>query len=71
MAQRAVKLSESLVEQAIKDAKVSLRSTPMQIEYCYRLGSLAEQYPDLPIEMIKSLMVSTEEEATLEFQRPS
>lgn len=67
MGQRVVKLNDSLVEQAIKDAKVALRSTPMQIEYCYRLGRLAEQYPDLPISMIKSLMVSTEESADLEF----
>lgn len=70
MGQKAVKLNESLVEQVIRDAKVSLRSTPMQIEYCYRLGRLAEQYPDLPVAMIKSLMISTEEEASLEFQLP-
>lgn len=67
MAHKSVKLSESLVEMAISDAENSLRSTPMQIEYYYRLGRLAEQYDDLPISMIKSLMVSANEKADIPF----
>lgn len=67
MAHKSVKLSESLVELAISDAENSMRSTPMQIEYYYRLGRLAEQYDDLPISMIKSLMVSTKEKADIPF----
>ena len=67
MAHRSIKLSESLVELAITDAANSMRSTPMQIEYYYRLGRLAEQYDDLPISMIKSLMISTQEKADLPF----
>ena len=68
MPHRSIKLSESLVELAISDAEVAMRSTPMQIEYYYRLGRLAEQYDDLPISMIKSLMVSTKEKADIPFQ---
>ena len=67
MPHRSIKLSESLVELAISDAENSLRSTPMQIEYYYRLGRLAEQYDDLPISMIKSLMISTKEKANIPF----
>lgn len=67
MPHRSIKLSESLVELAISDAENSLRSTPMQIEYYYRLGRLAEQYDDLPISMIKSLMISTKEKADIPF----
>jgi len=67
VAHKSVKLSESLLELAISDAESSLRSTPMQIEYYYRLGRLAEQYDDLPISMIKSLMVSTKEKADIPF----
>ena len=67
MPHRSIKLSESLVELAISDAGNSLRSTPMQIEYYYRLGRLAEQYDDLPISMIKSLMISTREKADIPF----
>ena len=67
MAHKSVKLSESLLELAISDAENAMRSTPMQIEYYYRLGRLAEQYDDLPISMIKSLMISTKEKADIPF----
>lgn len=67
MAHKSIKLSESLVELAAKDAANSMRSTPMQIEFYYRLARLAEQYDDLPISMIKSLTVSTQEKADLKF----
>jgi hypothetical protein len=45
-----------------------MRSTPMQIEYYYRLARLAEQYEDLPIAMIKSLMISSQEKADIPFK---
>ena len=61
MARKSVKLSEELLELAEVDAKNSMRSTPAQIEYYYRLARLAEQYDDLPISMVKSLMTSTKE----------
>ena len=67
MGHKSVKLSESLVELAISDAENAMRSTPMQIEYYYRLGRLAEQYDDLPISMIKSLMTSTKDKADIPF----
>lgn len=67
MPHRSIKLTESLVELAIADAEISMRSTPMQIEYYYRLGRLAEQYDDLPVSMIKSLMTSTREKADIPF----
>ncbi|NCV44635.1 MAG: hypothetical protein EBW15_07570 [Actinobacteria bacterium] len=67
MAHKSVKLSEELLELAIGDAESSMRSTPMQIEYYYRLARLAEQYDDLPISMVKSLMTSTKEKADLPF----
>jgi len=68
MASRSIKLSERLIEQAIKDSKIQMRSTPMQIEFYYNLARLAEQYEDLPISMVKSLMVSTKEDADIEFE---
>lgn len=67
MAHRSVKLSESLLELAAQDAENSMRSTPMQIEYYYKLARLAEQYDDLPISMVKSLMTSTKEKANIPF----
>jgi hypothetical protein len=64
---KAVNLSASLIEKAMKDAEATSFSLPEQVEYYYQLGVIAEQYPDLPISMIKSLMESTKEEANLEF----
>ena len=68
MASKSIKLSERLIEQATKDSKIQMRSTPMQIEFYYNLARLAEQYEDLPISMVKSLMVSTKEDADIEFE---
>ncbi len=67
MNKKAVNLSAQLIESAMK--KTAVTSLPLleQIEYYYRLGILAEQNPDLPISMIKSLMESTKEEANIEF----
>lgn len=67
MASKSIKLSEHLINMAAKDGKLNMRSTPMQIEFYYNLGRLAEQYDDLPISMIKSLMVATTEKADIEF----
>lgn len=67
MASRSIKLSDRLIKKAAKDGKLQMRSTPMQIEFYYNLGRLAEQYDDLPISMIKSLMVSTKEKADIDF----
>jgi hypothetical protein len=67
MPSRSIKLSERLVKKAAKDGKLQMRSTPMQIEFYYNLGRLADQYDDLPISMIKSLMVSTKEKADIDF----
>ena len=68
MASRSIKLSETLIKKAAKDGKLQMRSTPMQIEFYYNLARLAEQYDDLPISFIKSLMVSTKEKADIPFE---
>ena len=52
----AVRLSEEIVNDAQKYATLSLRSVPKQIEYWYRLGKLADENPDLPLEFIKGAL---------------
>jgi hypothetical protein len=37
------------------------RSVPKQIEYWARLGKVAEENPDLPINMLQDMLVSIEE----------
>jgi hypothetical protein len=56
-----VKLSDSLVDQAKIVALAQHRSVPKQIEYWALLGRAAKENPDLPIELIESVLESLEE----------
>ena len=57
----AIKLSDILVEEAKPYAQAMHRSVPKQIEYWARLGKVAEENPDLPINMLQDMLVSIEE----------
>lgn len=57
----AIKLSDSLVQQAKLYAAVSHRSVPKQIEYWSRIGKLAEENPDLPFSFIQETLLALEE----------
>lgn len=57
----AIKLSDFLVEEAKPYAQAMHRSVPKQIEYWARLGKVAEENPDLPINMLQDMLVSIEE----------
>jgi hypothetical protein len=57
----AIKLSDLLIEEAKPYAQAMHRSIPKQIEYWARLGKVAEENPDLPINMLQDMLVSIEE----------
>jgi ParD-like antitoxin of type II bacterial toxin-antitoxin system len=57
----AIKLSDVLVEDAKSCAQAMHRSVPKQIEYWARLGKVADENPDLPIPMIKDMLMSIED----------
>jgi hypothetical protein len=57
----AIKLSDLLIEDAKTYAQAMHRSVPKQIEYWARLGKVAEENPDLPINMLLDMLVSIEE----------
>ena len=57
----AIKLSDLLIEDAKSYAQAMHRSVPKQIEYWARLGKVAEENPDLPINMLLDMLVSIEE----------
>ncbi|MFA7097825.1 MAG: hypothetical protein WC383_15260 [Gammaproteobacteria bacterium] len=63
-----VKLSESLVEQARRYARIQHRSVPKQIEYWSRIGKIAEENPDLPFAMIRDILIADQEEPVGEYQ---
>jgi hypothetical protein len=52
----AVRLAPEIIEDARKNARLSCRTIPKQIEYWYRLGKLTEENPDLPLAFIKGAM---------------
>ncbi len=58
---RAIKLSNQLVEDATKYAKVFHRSPPKQIEHWATIGKFAEDNPDLPLRFVKDILIGLEE----------
>lgn len=56
-----IKLSYRLIEDAKPYAQAMHRSVAEQIEYWARLGKVAEENPDLPINLLQDLLVSMEE----------
>ena len=57
----AINLSELLIEEAKPFAQAMHRSVAQQIEYWARLGKVAEENPDLPINMLQDILASIEE----------
>lgn len=57
----AIKLSDSLVEQARRHGRVYSRSAPKQIEYWTRIGRIVEENPDVPYSLIKDILLAKEE----------
>ena len=58
---KAIKLSDQLVVDATKYAKVFHRSPPKQIEHWATIGRIAEENPDLPLGFVKDVLVGLEE----------
>jgi hypothetical protein len=56
-----INLSEQLIEEAKPFAQAMHRSVAEQIEYWARLGKVAEENPDLPINTLQDMLVSIEE----------
>jgi hypothetical protein len=57
----AINVSEQLVEEAKPVAQATHRSVSEQIEFWARLGKVAEENPDLPIQILQDTLISLEE----------
>lgn len=62
---RTVRISKALYSEAREHGAAHGRNAIEEIEFYYTLGKLVDQYPDLPLEMLKSLQKSTLERASL------
>jgi ParD-like antitoxin of type II bacterial toxin-antitoxin system len=56
-----VKLTENLVAQAKTRALIRHRSVPKQIYYWSQIGKIAEENPDLPLSMIRGILIADQE----------
>jgi hypothetical protein len=56
-----INVSEQLIEEAKPFAQAMHHSVAEQIEYWARLGKVAEENPDLPINILQDMLVSIEE----------
>jgi hypothetical protein len=54
----AIRIEDELYKQAETTARAESRTPPLQIQYWAKIGKAALDNPDLPIEFIKSILVS-------------
>jgi hypothetical protein len=64
---RQVKLADSLVETAIKDAEREHRSLPKQIEFRYKIAGILENNPDMTYTMVREILTALDEEPSGEY----
>ncbi len=57
----AMKLSDDLIEEARTHAAAEHRSVPKQIEYWARIGKTVLDNPELPLALIKDILLANEE----------
>jgi hypothetical protein len=57
----AIRLSENMIADARRHARLSYRSVPRQIEYWYQVGKIADENPDLPLTFIKNALEARKE----------
>lgn len=58
---KAIKLSDQLVSDAARYAKVFHRSPPKQIEHWATIGRVAEENPDLPLRFVNDVLLGLQE----------
>lgn len=60
-----IRIDEDIYRQAKKVASAECRSIPHQIEFWAKIGKCALDNPDLPIEFIRDLLVSKNQDRSL------
>ena len=60
-----IRIDETIYNAAKKVANAECRSIPHQIEFCAKVGKCALDNPDLPIEFLKELLISKQQDQSL------
>lgn len=61
----AIRISDEIYQGAQKTATAEFRSVPQQIEMWARIGKCALENPDLPIDFIRELITSKNQDRSL------
>ena len=62
---KPIRIDDEIYNDAKKTAKAEHRSIPHQIEFWAKIGKCALDNPDLPIEFIKVLLISKQQDRSL------
>lgn len=60
-----IRIDETIYDAAKKVANAECRSIPYQIEFWAKIGKCALDNPDLPIEFVKELLISKQQDRSL------
>lgn len=61
----AIRIDEAIYNEAKKTARAECRSIPNQIEFWATIGKCALDNPDLPIELVKDLLIAKHQDKSL------
>lgn len=59
----SIRIDDALYETARVRAKAEMRSIPQQVAYWAKVGRVALDNPDLPIEFVRDMLQAMEEES--------
>ena len=68
---QSVKLPDKLLEAPRRYVSLNSRSVPNQIEYWSRIGTIAEENPDVPYNFLKQVLTSKQEADEASWQNTS
>ncbi len=63
MASNSVRIDQELFDAAHIEGKANLRSTAQQINFWAKIGRNALANPDLPVDVVKDLLIAKEEKS--------
>ncbi|MEN6567822.1 MAG: hypothetical protein ABFC57_16185 [Veillonellales bacterium] len=67
----AIRIDEELYEDAKRTAAAEFRTVPLQVAFWAKIGKIALENPDLPIELIRDMLISKGEKSEpFEFSEP-
>lgn len=62
---KAIRINDTIYSAAKKTANAEFRSIPGQIEFWAMVGKSALENPDLPIEMVKDILISKNQDRSM------